>query len=137
MKAVRVINEVFLHYISVQQLFISGNAMHDCLNYIIAENKPGSLQCTRCESLQWCRCDSLFVTLDFKFDIKLATVIFFLKKYIYGIRHIISWDTGVTNLLVPKPLTCLHKEKFISMIIFPSLQLPCQKSVAAGIWWFI
>ena len=50
-KTVRVKNEVFVQYVSLHQLLISGNTIHDWPNYIMAENLPGSLQRRRCYKL--------------------------------------------------------------------------------------
>lgn len=50
-RTIRVNNEVFVHYVSLYQLYISDNTIQDWPNYIIKENLAGSLQCTRCEKL--------------------------------------------------------------------------------------
>lgn len=50
-RTIRVNIEVFVHYVSLYQLYISDNTIQDWPNYIIKENLAGSLQCTRCEKL--------------------------------------------------------------------------------------
>ena len=80
-RTVRVNNEVFVHYVSLQQLSISGNTTHDWTNYIMKENLQGSFQCTKCDKL--CNLTSSIVehadALFIEFDEELVMVMLFLK----------------------------------------------------------
>ena len=80
-RTVRVNNKVFVHYLPLQQLRISGNTTHDWPNYIMTENLQGSFQCTKCDKL----CNLTSSTVEnadvsfVEFDVELAMVTLFPK----------------------------------------------------------
>lgn len=141
-RTVRVNNEIFVHYVSLQQFCISSNSIHDWPNYIMTENLPRSLLCTRCGKL--CNVTSSVVEkADFSFtelDVESAMVVPFskltnLEREAYNlavlVRHTSSHFACViaANLLTQGII--YFNDLQDESIIFSSFQLLCQHTEEA------
>ena len=128
MKAVRVSNETFLHYISLQQLLISGNTIHDWFNYVIAKNKPGSLQCTRCDSFRNVGSSVVDVLHKVSYgDLFFSEEIYLGDDTYHLVRHRSYHFICANTDNLPTQGIIDFNDLQDEIKIFPSFQLPCQQ----------